>query len=897
MSKVDGVLCSGGAESCGQRFAAEECGAEEQSSAEEARLIEYLEQHGVSVAGFGVGDARRIGDLAREIQGGFSELELERPGGNLVRCLCIVQVHVVAQAPNGTLQLIETSQVLDDGRIRSGTVFLHEKQRRGEAIADTIQRAFRTRLGISEAAAVAILSASQITPLYDLAKNSAGVSRSYPGLKTRYCVQHVEVLLPDCSTTDGELEPHLSELGLPSGDSFMAVEGRIGLGYGGRVRLWTWSDDERTQTPVLKPPDINVVIRDCDLEETGSGSGSLRSGPVTIGRLTEPEALADKGRFRRCVSEGDVLLTTTTEKAHDTMTGLEEVNRDILAVVAAIASDDKLHAERDRLLHVLRRLSRVENLAKVNVDHVLSCKRTQAKKISRSLRLFIDRNFMNGSAGGATPSRSSSSERLAEDDGRDDNRRGRKSRSPQSRQATEEVFSAGSSLLRRASMPPALPTQMSATSAFAYRRAQFQSLDALPAMERRSENNLVNVLTKILGAEENNETPQVRSSSKELAYVHGEVTRIREIGWEDQWVLDALDLQTKTGNRAVLAMAELLLVPNAEDLCTSTNTMRGFASALTNKYASHPNPFHNGAHASVVCHFTHWLARHGRAWAGTPSWQRVATDVAALAHDVGHFGRNNAFCSNSQHPLALIYNDRSILENMHTATCFSIMRRSDSNIMGSLPGDQWKQFREHVVDLILATDMTNHFSFLGEMRVRVNAEEFAPETNAKDRKMTTQCYIKSADLGHAALPWEMHEQWALLLLKEFYRQGDEERNLQVPLSPMCDRNGTLAEFRDSQKGFLEFVILPLFKELACVTSNEVEETCIATIKSNSQRWVSGETSRKLAQAVGKKKGDSDADNESDSSSNASVGLSDGVESQPVSISKKVSWKDPGQDTP
>ncbi|CAE8709123.1 unnamed protein product, partial [Polarella glacialis] len=136
---------------------------------------------------------------------------------------------------------------------------------------------------------------------------------------------------------------------------------------------------------------------------------------------------------------------------------------------------------------------------------------------------------------------------------------------------------------------------------------------------------------------------------------------------------------------------------------------------------------------------------------------RIATDIAALAHDVGHFGRNNAFCSNVSHELALIYNDRSILENMHAATCFQLMKVRGCNILADSSRENRRQFREHVVGLILATDMTSHFEFLGKIRVRAAHEEFNPQEHAEDRRLVTHCCLKAADLGHAALPWEMHE--------------------------------------------------------------------------------------------------------------------------------------------
>ena len=44
------------------------------------------------------------------------------------------------------------------------------------------------------------------------------------------------------------------------------------------------------------------------------------------------------------------------------------------------------------------------------------------------------------------------------------------------------------------------------------------------------------------------------------------------------------------------------------------------------------------------------------------------------------------------------------------------------------------------------------------------------------------------------------------LLEEFFRQGDMERDLGLPFSPLCDRNNTLVA--ESQIGFIEFIVEP-----------------------------------------------------------------------------------------
>jgi len=81
-----------------------------------------------------------------------------------------------------------------------------------------------------------------------------------------------------------------------------------------------------------------------------------------------------------------------------------------------------------------------------------------------------------------------------------------------------------------------------------------------------------------------------------------------------------------------------------------------------------------------------------------------------------------------------------------------------------------------------------------------------------DRRFVTKMCLKAGDVSHAALPWNLHTRWSALVVQEFMEQGDEERQLGIPVSPLCNRDG-LEELGKSQRGFLEFGCMPLFEEL------------------------------------------------------------------------------------
>merc|ERR1712211_174289 len=81
---------------------------------------------------------------------------------------------------------------------------------------------------------------------------------------------------------------------------------------------------------------------------------------------------------------------------------------------------------------------------------------------------------------------------------------------------------------------------------------------------------------------------------------------------------------------------------------------------------------------------------------------------------MGHHGRTNSFHVNRRDKLALTYNDRSVLENYHLATAFDLISSSSSvNLFEGLSDQLVSSVRSDAIDMVLATDMTVHFSKVG----------------------------------------------------------------------------------------------------------------------------------------------------------------------------------------
>lgn len=94
--------------------------------------------------------------------------------------------------------------------------------------------------------------------------------------------------------------------------------------------------------------------------------------------------------------------------------------------------------------------------------------------------------------------------------------------------------------------------------------------------------------------------------------------------------------------------------------------------------------------------------------------------IACAGHDVDHPGHNNLFEIKSKSVLATIYNDKSILENHHTATLFKVAACKESGIFDEFSKDKYKTVRQLIIDLILATDMTCHFEILKNLKEKID---------------------------------------------------------------------------------------------------------------------------------------------------------------------------------
>nr|XP_046249569.1 cGMP-inhibited 3',5'-cyclic phosphodiesterase A-like isoform X3 [Scatophagus argus] len=193
-----------------------------------------------------------------------------------------------------------------------------------------------------------------------------------------------------------------------------------------------------------------------------------------------------------------------------------------------------------------------------------------------------------------------------------------------------------------------------------------------------------------------------------------------------------------------------------------------------------------------------------------PALELMALYVAAAMHDYDHPGRTNAFLVATSAPQAVLYNDRSVLENHHAASAWNLfMSHPEYNFLVNLDHVEFKRFRFLVIEAILATDLKKHFDFLAEFNAKVGDD---PSTgidwsNENDRLLVCQMCIKLADINGPLKCKDLHLQWTEGIVNEFYEQGDEESSLGLPISPFMDR--AAPQLAKLQESFITHIVGPL----------------------------------------------------------------------------------------
>eukprot|EP01039_Chlorochromonas_danica_P001098 gene1098-1191_t len=231
----------------------------------------------------------------------------------------------------------------------------------------------------------------------------------------------------------------------------------------------------------------------------------------------------------------------------------------------------------------------------------------------------------------------------------------------------------------------------------------------------------------------------------------------------------------------------------------------------------HINPYHNFIHILDVMQTCNAFIRDFQAKLWLNELQIFCTLIAGLIHDLEHPGTNNLYQINAGTTLAVRYNDLAVLENHHCARAFELFNQPALNIFAALTSDQRRSARKYIIAMVLATDMSVHFSLKDEVENCVSRliplqQALPPDTTIKieekDALTIMKAIVHTADISNPAKRWEVSRKWSDRVNEEFFLQGDREKKESLAISPGCDRS--IASQDEGSINFTDFIVAPFY---------------------------------------------------------------------------------------
>ncbi|XP_058058564.1 cGMP-dependent 3',5'-cyclic phosphodiesterase-like [Anopheles bellator] len=242
-------------------------------------------------------------------------------------------------------------------------------------------------------------------------------------------------------------------------------------------------------------------------------------------------------------------------------------------------------------------------------------------------------------------------------------------------------------------------------------------------------------------------------------------------------------------------------------------------------------PYHNWWHAFSVAHFAYTLMMNLRLFERgiITKMQGFSFLIAAFCHDLDHRGISNSYQTQTSSPLARLYSSEgSVNERHHLSQAICILNDSSSKILDGLSTGEFKECIDYLRELILATDLANHFRILPRLK-KLRSENLAEGAN---QRLLLSLMITCCDLNDQVKSWKTVQHVAHLVYAEFFAEGDLEKQMGLRPNAMMDRKKACIPMLQIE--FLTTVIRPTFEILVQIFPET--DPFLATIDSNRAQW-------------------------------------------------------------
>ncbi|MBZ3879540.1 High affinity cAMP-specific 3',5'-cyclic phosphodiesterase 7A [Sciurus carolinensis] len=225
--------------------------------------------------------------------------------------------------------------------------------------------------------------------------------------------------------------------------------------------------------------------------------------------------------------------------------------------------------------------------------------------------------------------------------------------------------------------------------------------------------------------------------------------------------------------------------------------LRRFLVMIQEDYHSQ-NPYHNAVHAADVTQAMHCYLKEPKLANSVTPWDILLSLIAAATHDLDHPGVNQPFLIKTNHYLATLYKNTSVLENHHWRSAVGLLR--ESGLFSHLPLESRQQMETQIGALILATDISRQNEYLSLFRSHLDRGDLCLE-DSRHRHLVLQ---------------------------------DIEKKYHLSVSPLCDRQ--TESIANIQIGFMTYLVEPLFTEWARFSDTRLSQTMLGHVGLNKASW-------------------------------------------------------------
>merc|ERR1711957_668642 len=195
---------------------------------------------------------------------------------------------------------------------------------------------------------------------------------------------------------------------------------------------------------------------------------------------------------------------------------------------------------------------------------------------------------------------------------------------------------------------------------------------------------------------------------------------------------------------------------------------------------------------------------------------KFAIVFSALIHDVDHQGVTNFQLAKERDPMALIYENKSVLEQHSLDLAWSLLSESTFKDLRECiyaTQGEYNRFRQLSVNCVLATDifdkeMKSFRDSRWEKAFKPSHEDSITRSQNYDdwnRKatITIECIIQASDVAHTMQHWMVYQRWNKCLFDEMYTAYKNGRS---------DKDPALGWY-EGELWFFDNYIIPLATKL------------------------------------------------------------------------------------